>query len=158
MVSLHSTRCPTARSDPSVLPDALAGGDPQPFEDLTTREISLVSWLHRTETLLQICRTHIGALRRAALREEALSLTRESKVLFTAPSEDRSMRHEITRRITSAISRLPQNDRDVIVLKHFEELSFAEAAVVLNVSTAAIYSRYYRAVQRLHRLISEDCS
>jgi RNA polymerase sigma-70 factor (ECF subfamily) len=59
-------------------------------------------------------------------------------------------------RVRRAIAELPDNDREVIVLKHLEELSFQEAAAVLEIGTAAVYSRYYRAIQRLHRLLNEN--
>jgi RNA polymerase sigma-70 factor (ECF subfamily) len=40
-------------------------------------------------------------------------------------------------------------DREVLVLRHFEELSNAEAAAVLGIKPSAAVNRYVRAVKRL---------
>jgi RNA polymerase sigma-70 factor (ECF subfamily) len=45
-------------------------------------------------------------------------------------------------------------DRDVLALKHFEQLSTSEIADVLGLSKAGAGSRYLRAIRRLREMLS----
>lgn len=106
-------------------------------------------------------RAHIDAKRRTVLREDVLPLTSESEALLaerlahiSSPS-NQMLRRELEQRVRMAIQRLPASDRDVIILKHLEEISFEEAATVLEITVTAVYSRYYRAIERLHRFLHE---
>jgi RNA polymerase sigma-70 factor, ECF subfamily len=63
---------------------------------------------------------------------------------------------ELLARLGHAIAQLPPTDHEIIVLKHLEEMSFSEAAVVLGLSDEAVRSRYRRAVLRLHRMLSDE--
>jgi RNA polymerase sigma-70 factor (ECF subfamily) len=107
-------------------------------------------------------RAHIDAKRRTVLREDALPLTGESEALLAERLADISspsnqmLRQEVEQRVRLAIHQLPEGDRDVIILKHLEELSFEETAAVLEITTTAVYSRYYRAIERLHRFLHES--
>jgi RNA polymerase sigma-70 factor, ECF subfamily len=53
--------------------------------------------------------------------------------------------------LQKALARLPAPDREVIVLRFFEELSSAEVAEILGCSTANVYVRLHRALGRLRR-------
>jgi RNA polymerase sigma-70 factor (ECF subfamily) len=107
-------------------------------------------------------RRHIGARRRTVLREDYLPLSEDSEMLLakrltvSSTPSDQLVRSEMRMRVREAIARLPEGDHELIVLKHLEELSFQEVATVLEISTAAAYSRYYRAIQRLHRLLNME--
>jgi RNA polymerase sigma-70 factor (ECF subfamily) len=154
-----------ARLDPSdIVQDALAEAHRRLPVYAAERPIPLYPWLRRIawERLLRMHRRHIDAKRRTVLREDALPLSESSEMLLaerlataSTPSEQ-LLRREIRERLHDALAQLPAADREVIVLKHLEELSFQEAAAVLEISTAAIYSRYYRAIQRLHRLLNKS--
>jgi RNA polymerase sigma-70 factor (ECF subfamily) len=156
-----------ARLDPSdIVQDALAEAHRRLPVYAAERPIPFYPWLRRIawERLLRMRRRHIDAKRRTVLREDALPLSEGSEMLLaerlaaaSTPSEQ-LLRREIRERLHEALAQLPAADREVIVLKHLEELSFQEAAAVLEISTAAIYSRYYRAIQRLHRLLNEGWS
>jgi RNA polymerase sigma-70 factor (ECF subfamily) len=153
-----------ARLDPSdIVQDALAEAHRRLPAYAAERPIPFYPWLRRIawERLLRMHRRHIAAKRRTVLREDALPLSEGSEMLLgerlaaaSTPSEQ-LLRREIRERLHEALAQLPAADREVIVLKHLEELSFQEAAAVLEISTAAIYSRYYRAIQRLHRLLNK---
>ena len=58
--------------------------------------------------------------------------------------------------IMAAVDRLPQDHRSVPLLISVEELSYAEAARVLDVPIGTIMSRLARARARLHRMMDED--
>ena len=46
-------------------------------------------------------------------------------------------------------------DREVLALRHFEQLTNAEAAQVLGIQERAAAKRYLRALQRLKEILSE---
>ena len=66
------------------------------------------------------------------------------------------LREEVRRRVQAAIARLPERDREVLVLRHLEQLSVADAAAVLGVSEGAFKSRHLRALRRLRGLLGEE--
>jgi RNA polymerase sigma factor (sigma-70 family) len=50
---------------------------------------------------------------------------------------------------------LPEDDREVLVLRYLEELPTAEVAAVLLLSEAAVKMRHRRALDRLSRLLDD---
>jgi RNA polymerase sigma-70 factor (ECF subfamily) len=59
------------------------------------------------------------------------------------------MRAELKLRVQEALNNMDENDREVLILRHFEELSNAEAAEVLGIKPSAAVNRYVRALRRL---------
>ncbi len=59
-------------------------------------------------------------------------------------------------RIARALERLPDEERDVVELKHFEDLSFTGIAERNRCSPNTAKTRYYRALGRLRRLLAEE--
>jgi RNA polymerase sigma-70 factor (ECF subfamily) len=60
-----------------------------------------------------------------------------------------AMRVEVKLRVEEALNSMDAQDREVLILRHFEELSNAEAAQVLGIKPSAAVNRYVRALQRL---------
>ena len=60
-----------------------------------------------------------------------------------------AIRQELQRRLDSAIAALDEDDREVILLRHREQLSNQQVAEALGLSEAAASMRYLRAVRRL---------
>ena len=58
-------------------------------------------------------------------------------------------RAEVRRRVATAIEQLPAREREVLVLKEFEELKYREIADLLGVPLGTVMSRLYSARQRL---------
>jgi RNA polymerase sigma-70 factor (ECF subfamily) len=56
---------------------------------------------------------------------------------------------EQRRRVQEALDRLNPLDREVLALRHFEQLSNAETAQVLGLEPSAASKRYVRALQRI---------
>jgi len=165
MVNLRISPRLAARLDPSdIVQEAMAEAHKRLPDYAASRPIPFYPWLRRIawEQLLQMHRRHIEAQRRTVLREDPWPLSDESEALLaerlvTASSpSNQFVRHEVEQRVRAAIAQLPDTERELIVLKHLEELSFEEAAVVLEMTPVVVYSRYYRAVQRLHRLLNAD--
>jgi RNA polymerase sigma-70 factor (ECF subfamily) len=61
--------------------------------------------------------------------------------------------HELERRFAEAVERLEDDDRQIVLLRHFEHLSTADAAAVLGLSKPAAGMRYLRAMRRLRVLL-----
>jgi RNA polymerase sigma-70 factor (ECF subfamily) len=61
--------------------------------------------------------------------------------------------HELERRFATAVEALDEMDRQIVLLRHFEHLSTAEAAEVLGLSKPAAGMRYLRAMRRLRALL-----
>ena len=57
--------------------------------------------------------------------------------------------------IQDGLDRMNANDREVLVMRHFEELSNAETAHELGIESSAASKRYLRALQRLRKILEE---
>jgi RNA polymerase sigma-70 factor (ECF subfamily) len=56
----------------------------------------------------------------------------------------------------AALELLPENDKNIILMRHHEQLSNGEAAVALDISEAAASMRYLRALKKLRSLMIPD--
>jgi RNA polymerase sigma-70 factor (ECF subfamily) len=63
--------------------------------------------------------------------------------------------HELERRFAAAVDLLEEGDRQIVLLRHFEHLSTAEAAEALGLSKPAAGMRYLRAMRRLRVLLDD---
>ena len=72
----------------------------------------------------------------------------------TSPTQA-ALRAERILRVQEALNALDPIDREVLALRHFEELDRAEAAQVLGISEAAAAKRYVRALKRLKEVLAE---
>ena len=73
----------------------------------------------------------------------------------TSP-ESAAARVERRDRITALLEELSPTDREVLSMRHFEELSNEEVAAELGLGKHAASKRYIRALQRLKALLGED--
>ena len=73
----------------------------------------------------------------------------------TSPSQ-RLLRKEVQHRMRAALDRLPVRDREVLELRHLEQLSVAETAAALGLSQAAVKTRHLRALERLRDLLGNS--
>jgi RNA polymerase sigma-70 factor (ECF subfamily) len=60
---------------------------------------------------------------------------------------------ELERRFAAAVEVLEPDDRQIVLLRHFEHLSTAETADVLGLTKPAAGMRYLRAMRRLRVLL-----
>lgn len=123
-------------------------------------------WLRlvTAERLLVLYRHHLDARARDAGREVSLSPGR------APPASTHSLVNLLLRRLTSptqaavraerqlqlqqALNGMDEADREILALRHFEELSNAEAAAVLGLSKTAASNRYVRALVRLTAVLA----
>ncbi len=104
------------------------------------------------QTMVDLHRKHVGAKMRNAGREVKAAASGTLSGFFvahvTSPS-GASMREEARQKIEAALASMDDIDREVLLLRHFEELSNKEAAVVLGIQENAASNRYVRALGRL---------
>jgi RNA polymerase sigma-70 factor (ECF subfamily) len=120
-------------------------------------------WLRQLayERLLMLRRFHLGAARRSMGREvalperSALLLARAFLAAGSTPSQ-RLDRQELPSRVRRAVAKLAAIDREVLVMRTFEDLSYEEVAARLGVDPAAARKRHGRALLRLHKALLED--
>jgi RNA polymerase sigma-70 factor (ECF subfamily) len=62
---------------------------------------------------------------------------------------------ELARRVQAALSRLGEEHRVVLTLRHFSDLSYREMAEVLGLEEKTVKSRLYEARQRLRDLLGD---
>jgi RNA polymerase sigma-70 factor (ECF subfamily) len=71
----------------------------------------------------------------------------------TSPSAA-AVRAERQLRLQEPLNAMDPTDREVLALRHFEELSNAEVAAVLGLTRTAASNRYVRALKRLKEVLS----
>ena len=71
---------------------------------------------------------------------------------FTSPSQA-AIREETVAQVEGLLDRMDQIDREVLILRHLEELSNDEVAAVLRVKKAAASRRYMRALARFREVL-----
>ncbi|GIW93392.1 MAG: DNA-directed RNA polymerase sigma-70 factor [Pirellulaceae bacterium] len=117
------------------------------------------------DRIIDTHRRHRTAAKRSVDREQSLPrLTDRTVPIFRAmidpeltPAAQAAQR-ELVACVESAISRLSDQDAEVLILRHYERLSNQEVAQALGLSEAAAGMRYLRAVRRLRTLLAEKVS
>jgi RNA polymerase sigma-70 factor (ECF subfamily) len=84
--------------------------------------------------------------------QSSLLLAKRLQGMMSTPSQT-LQRKETARLIRDAIEKLPQHERDVVIMRHFEGLSNQEIGVLLNAEPATVSKRHGRAMLRLHEIL-----
>ena len=66
------------------------------------------------------------------------------------------MRAEMFARVREALKQLSPQDRELLVLRHLEQLGVREIADVLGVSDTVVTTRHLRALQRLRKILGDE--
>jgi RNA polymerase sigma-70 factor (ECF subfamily) len=104
-------------------------------------------------------RQHLEAARRSVVRElpipdnSAALLVQQLAAATLSPSQH-AAQGELARRVAEALGRLAEPDREVLLMRTFEGLSYDEVACVLEIDSAAARKRHGRALLRLHKLLT----
>jgi RNA polymerase sigma-70 factor (ECF subfamily) len=162
MVELRLDRRLQARIDASdVIQEAYVDAVRRLDEYLSRSDYPLYLWLRLIvgERLLKLHRHHLGTRMRDAELEvsiyrgalpAATSAALAAQLLgkHTSPTQA-AVRAERMIRLQEALGSLDPMDREVLSLRHFEEMSLAETARSLEIGEAAAAKRYVRALKRL---------
>ena len=162
MVRLRMDRRLQGRVDPAdVIQDAYLAARGKFPQYCAEPCLPFFLWLRLEvgQKLVDLHRFHLGTQMRDAGQEVSLhrgalppvtSLSLAEHLLGKLTSASRAaMRVELKLRVQEALNSMDPNDREVLILRHFEELSNAEAAQVLGIKPSAAINRYVRALKRL---------
>jgi len=167
MVALRLDRRLRGRLDPSdVMQEAFLDATAGLANFVAKQEMPFFLWLRWLTglRLTTLHRQHLGYRIRDAGREVSLdrmSMPGASSAALAAQLLGRdtsasavAMRLERKARVQAAIDALEPLDREVLILRHFEELTNAEVAHTLEIQEAAASKRYVRALRRLKEALS----
>lgn len=168
MIALRLDRRLQGRVDASdVIQESFLEAARRLNEFLVNPSVPFYVWLRflAVQKLAETNRRHLGAKMRSAGREVALyrgaypaatSAALAAHLLghFTRPSEA-AMRVESKLQLQEALNSMEAVDREVLALRHFEQLSTSEAAKVLGISEEAIKKRHIRALKRLKDALAQ---
>jgi RNA polymerase sigma-70 factor (ECF subfamily) len=166
MVKLRLDRRLQGRLDASdVLQEAYLDVQ-QKAPDFAAKAMPAYLWLRLVvaERLVALHRRHLGAQMRDAAQEVSLcrggppsasthSLANLLLGRLTSPTQA-AVRAERQLRLQEALNGMDPTDREVLALRHFEELSNNEVAVVLDLTKNAASNRYIRALKRLKEILT----
>jgi RNA polymerase sigma-70 factor (ECF subfamily) len=162
MVALRLDRRLQGRVDPSdVIQEAYVDAARRLGEYAQNPSMPFFLWLRflTGQRLLKEHRRHLGSQARDAGREISLyhgafpeTTTADLAAHFlgklSSPSQA-AIRIEQTIRLQEALNSLEPIDREILALRHFEQLTNGEVAEVLNLDKSAASKRYMRALLRL---------
>ncbi|HVS10507.1 MAG TPA: sigma-70 family RNA polymerase sigma factor [Planctomycetota bacterium] len=167
MVELRMDRGRRRRFEPEdVVQEALVEATRRLDEWRAQERYAFPLWLRllTAQALAKAHRHHEQTQKRDAAREDALEPYGTSVSAFnaaawlvssaTSPTEA-ARRTEVRERLAAALEALEPLDREILLLRHFEELSNADAAAELGIEPAAASKRFARALQRLRPLLRE---
>lgn len=135
----------------------------QRFPDyLEHQPVSFRVWLRQIvqDQLLMAYRRHMRADRRTVHREiplpeqSSVALAEQLTAHGPAPSQQVARAEQI-RRIRAALGQLVDEDREILLLRHFEQLSYKEIGYILHLESAAARKRYGRALIRLGNVMRD---
>src|SRR6516162_1975384 len=117
------------------------------------------------QRLIDLHRRHLGAKMRDAGQEVSLyrgalpqassaSLAQQLLAGLTSPTQA-AIRSEMQLQLQEALNCMDPMDREVVVLRHFEELNNIETAAALGIELSAASKRYLRAIRRLKVILDQ---
>jgi RNA polymerase sigma-70 factor (ECF subfamily) len=167
MVKLRLDRRLQGRIDASdVLQDAYLDVARHAAEYAANPTMPVFLWLRflTGQRLLMVHRQHLGTKMRDVRQEislyrgalpQASSVSLAAQLLgrLTSPSLA-AVRAEMQLKLQEALNGMDPIDREVLTLRHFEELSNGETASVLGLQKSAASNRYIRALKRLKDVLA----
>ncbi len=151
-----------------IVQDVLIEANQRLTEYLKKPDMPFHLWLRHLaqDRIIDTHRRHRLAQRRSVDREQATARpawTDESSVSLVAQLIDtertptsEAIRMELQRRLTDAIDKLSDDDREIILMRHHESLSNQEVAHAMQLTEAAASMRYLRALRRLRTVLVPD--
>jgi len=153
-----------ARVDPSdVVQDTQLEVVRRMDDFLARRPMPFRLWLRKKamDRLANLRRDHVGRARRSVMRERgwpdrsSLLLARPLLARGSSPSQHLQSR-EVAERVSRAVGRLAEADREILLLRHAEDLPFEEIGCLLDIESAAARKRFGRALIRLQKVLRDE--
>ncbi|MCO8122862.1 sigma-70 family RNA polymerase sigma factor [Stieleria sp. TO1_6] len=153
------------REDPSdILQEVYIDAHHRMGHYLKRPQLSFYVWLRQLtiQRLIDVHRRHLKADKRDINQEVSInrtnpaatsaSLAMQLAAHLASPSQ-MAMHAELVTLIHQALEEMDEMDREVLVLRHFEEMKNSEVAEVLGLKPAAASNRYVRALSRLGEIL-----
>ena len=168
MVAVRMDDRLSARIDPSdVVQETLMLAAQQLADYVQDPPLPFYPWLRQLacNRLAALYRRHLEADKRSIRREQSLNISGESAIQLAerlacheSGPVQRAVRKEMCQRVRAALSALAESDREILILRHLEQHSYRDCAVILQVTEVAAKQRYVRALRRIRRLLEDDAS
>ncbi len=166
MVAVRMDPRLAGRFDPSdVVQESLADAARRLPQYLKERPMPFHAWLRQIawNRLVDLHRRHLQTQARSVTREEEVGLSEASLAALadhlassgTGPA-GHLLRKELQQRVRTALSAMKSADRELLIMRHLEQLQMNEIAAVLQISEEAAMSRGRRALERLQLLLGDD--
>ena len=166
MISFRLDRRLYGRVDPTdVMQDSYLEVSKRIGEFIDNPQVSFFVWARQItwQTLLKTNRRHLQTQKRNVTREEknarrqneATSVALAARLLANVrtPSGE-AVRGETIEQLKTALDGMNDVDREVLALRHFEQLSNGQVAEILNLTKSAASNRYVRALSKLKEIMS----
>jgi len=151
-----------------IVQDVLIEANQRLKDYLRSPDMPFHLWLRHLaqDRIIDTHRRHRTAQRRSIDREQAINRPAwadESSTSLVAQLIDgeqtpatEAIQAELARKLTAAIDQLGDDDREIILLRHHEQLANQDVAKLLTLSEAAASMRYLRALRRLRLVLLPD--
>lgn len=171
MVRLRLDKAMARRIDASdIVQDVLIEAHDRLRDYLKDPRLPFHLWLRHLakDRVIDMHRRHRGAQRRSLDREQPLQAAADgdaSVLSLAGQLADRELtpaaaniRRELEHRFLTALDALDDEDREMILMRHYEQLGNSEVAQVLGISPAAAGMRHLRALRRLRAILGDHPS
>lgn len=168
MIQVRLDRQIARRVDASdVVQDVLLEANTRLNDYLVDPRVPFHLWLRQLaqDRMIDMHRRHRGAQRRSLDREQSLASPQfadQSGLDLLGQLADHeltpaaaSIRKELEVRFLGALDQLEDEDRDILLMRHFEQLGNNEVAEALGLSAAAAGMRHLRALRKLRAILGE---
>ena len=168
LIQLRLDRQVARRVDASdIVQDVLLEANGRLREYLDDPQMPFHLWLRHLakDRIIDMHRRHRGAQRRSLDRERSLASPQfGDQSSFDLASQlvgseltpaAAAIRQELQARFLVAIEQLDDDDREIVLMRHFEQLGNSEAATALGMTPAAAGMRHLRALRKLRAILGE---
>ena len=168
LIQLRLDRQIARRVDASdIVQDVLLEANTRLADYLNDSRLPFHLWLRQLaqDRMIDMYRRHRGAQRRSLDRERSLATPQfadQSGFDLMGQLADHeltpaaaSIRKELETRFLIAMEQLDEEDRDILLMRHFEQLGNNEVATALGLSAAAAGMRHLRALRRLRTVLGD---
>jgi len=168
LVQMRLDRKIRGRVDVSdVVQDVLVEASRRLTEYLKHPQLAFHLWLRHIakDRIIDAHRRHRGSAKRSVDREQQLAIPTgmdRSTIELVAQIQDPEMtpaaqvvQREMVQVVEEALTSLNDQDAEIIVMRHYENLSNQEVADALKLTEPAASMRYLRAVRRLREVLDQ---
>lgn len=158
MVAFRLERNLAAHLDASdIVQEALADAVRKLPDYSRKRPLPFYPWLHRlaSERLVQARRRYRRDSKVDAWPDSSANLLVDRLVAGEPTPGHALIRAEQRQRVRAALDRLAPPDREILIMRYLEDLTFPTIATILGIEEGAAKMRHLRALQRIRALIEE---